>query len=135
MGNPKDQSTSTTSSSPPGPVMNDYYSAISRAQQVASTPYQQYQGNLVQGFSPDQLAAFNSVNNAQGSFQGDIGQAQQYATLGASPIQASAIQNYSNPYQQQVVNATLGQIQNMDQQQQAQLVGNNLGNGGLFNDR
>ena len=135
MGNPKGQSTSTTTSGPPGPVMDDYYSAISRAQQVASTPYQAYQGNLVQGFSPDQLAAFQNVNNAQTAWQPYVNQAQQYATLGASPIQASAIANYSNPYQQQVVNATLGNIDETNQQQQAQLIGNNLGSGGLFNDR
>lgn len=133
--NSKGQSTSTTTTGPPPQVMSDYYSVMNRANQVASTPYQPYTGNLVQGFSPDQLTAFQNVNNAQNAWQPFINQAQTYATLGASPIQASAIANYSNPYQQQVINATLGNIDETNRQQQARLLGSNLGAGGLFNDR
>ena len=55
--------------------------------------------------------------------------------MGASPIQQSAINNYLNPYQNQVVNATMGQLENVQQANNAAMMGGTLGSGGLFNDR
>lgn len=135
MGNPKGQSNSTTTSGPPPEVMQNYSSLMNRANQVASTPYQAYTGNQVQGFSPDQLSAFQNVNYAQNAWQPFLNSAQQYATQGAAPISTQSIAQYQNPYQQSVINATMGNINETNQQQQANLVGQNLGGGGLFNDR
>ena len=116
--------------------MNDYYSLLSRAQGIASNPWQAYPGAPpIAPFAQSQLSAFNTIDQAQGAAQPWINEAGAYATQGASPIQASAIGNYSNPYQQMVTNATMGNINEMDAEQQARLLGSSAGSGGLFNDR
>ena len=135
MGAGKGSSTSTTTSGPPTAVQNSYYNLMNQAQQVASVPYTPYTGQQVANFTPSQQTAFNTVDQAQGAAQPYINQAAQYGTLGAAPITGQEIAGYENPYQQQVIGATLGNINYMDAQQQAQLEGNSLGSGGLFNDR
>jgi hypothetical protein len=125
----------TSTSAPPPEVMAQYENVIAQANQVAQTPYTPYGGQLVQGFNPTQQTAFQTVDNAQGIAQPYFNAAANYATLGAAPITAAQIANYYNPYQQAVVGATLGNIQLLNAQQQAQLEGSTEGSGGLFNDR
>lgn len=69
-----DTSTSTTSANP-------YYEAayantLSRAQNVADTPYQAYGGEGVAGINWQQQAGYNETNNAYGDYQGDQKMAQ-----------------------------------------------------------
>ncbi|MGA3083095.1 MAG: hypothetical protein ABSD44_17220, partial [Terracidiphilus sp.] len=62
--------TNTTTNTTPNPAASAAYSnVLNTAQQVASTPYQPYTGQLVQGFSPDQLQAFQQVQQMQGMAQ------------------------------------------------------------------
>jgi hypothetical protein len=115
--------------------MANYNAIMARANQVASTPYSQYGGQMVAGFTPDQYSAFNTVNNAQGIAQPYFDAARNYGTMGAAPITGQQIQSYENPYQQQVINATLGNLNLLNSQQQANLTSGVAGSGGLFNDR
>jgi hypothetical protein len=127
---------STTATSTPNPqAMQSYSALMSRANQLSRTPYNPYTGQLVASLTPQQQTAFSEYGNAYGSAQPYIDQASQYATMGASPIQQSAIQNYLNPYQQDVVGATEAQMNNVDAAQLAQTQGQGMGAGGLFNDR
>src|SRR5258708_39802547 len=134
-GGSKGQTTSTSSNAPPPQVMAEYEQIMSRANQVAGQPYQPYTGNMVAGFTPDQQAAFQSVQGAQGTAQPYFDQARGLATAGSTPLPAADINQYYNPYQTNVIDATQKQFNLLNAQQQAQLTGSALGSGGLFNDR
>lgn len=115
--------------------MPQYNALMSRIMQQSQQPYTPYGGELVAGTNPTEQTAYGQLESAYGSAQPYINQAAQYATLGASPIQASAIQHYSNPYQDMVTNATMNQLQSTEQANNTQAMGSTLGSGGLFNDR
>src|SRR5258707_1393336 len=134
-GGNKGQTTSTSSNAPPPQVMAEYEQIMSRANQVAGQPYQPYTGNMVAGFTPDQQAAFQTVQGAQGIAQPYFDQARGLATAGSTPLTAADINQYYNPYQTNVIDATQKQFNLLNAQQQAQLTGSALGSGGLFNDR
>lgn len=109
-----------------------------RAGGVAQQPYQPYNGPQVAGFSPMQGAGFENINNAQGMGQPYIDQATGFARMGGMPvgdISSADIQRYFNPYQQAVVNATMGNINETNAQQQQQVIGNAALQGALGGDR
>ena len=100
------------------------------AQQVASQPLQQYQGQMVADTAPQTQQAWNLAANS-----GNVGQDAQSAaqagylnTLGQTPqnVQAGQLSNtnlqpYMNPYTQNVINATLPIMQqNLGLQQNQQ---------------
>src|SRR6266853_1705007 len=131
----KGATTTNSSTTPPPEVMQEYRNIIARANSVSSTPYQQYGGEMVAPFSPEQTAGIAGINNAQGIAQPYFNQAQDYLSLGAAPTTAYDINRFQNPYQQQVVQATLANLGQLNQEQQTGLEGNLMGQGGLFNDR
>ena len=60
--------------------------------------------------------------------------AQQYLAQGTAPL-SSQISQYYNPYQQQVINSTMAQLQNQFGQQQQQIIGNAASQNALGGDR
>lgn len=127
-------STTTTSAANPQ-AQASYTGLMQRANRLSMTPYQAYGGELVAGLNPAQQAGFGQLQSAFGSQQPYMTAAQNYATLGASPLQQSSIDRYFNPYQDQVVKATMNQLQSTEQANNAASMGAGLGAGGLFNDR
>ena len=101
------------------------------AQDVASQPLQQYQGQLVAGVSPQMQQAWNLAGNSGSVGQGaqSAGQAALMSGAGYTPQQVSAptssqLAGYMNPFTQSVINATLPIMQqnlglSQDQQQNA----------------
>jgi hypothetical protein len=85
------------------------------AQQVASTPYQPYQGPRIAGFRPQEQQAFQMAEQAA---MGRVGAPQlDYATqaaqraAGYSPAQFQEnVQGFMNPYQENVVDATMRRL-------------------------
>lgn len=132
-GGSKGQSQSTTTQTPT--ALPEYNYLLGRANQVGSQPYQAYGGQLVADLTPMQQQGIQQMGSVYGAAQPFINQASQYAASGAAPIQGSAIQNYLNPYQQQVTSATMNQLENLQQANNTQAMGGTLGSGGLFNDR
>jgi len=131
----KGATTNVSNNSPPPEVMQEYENIINRANVVGSQPYQQYGGQMVAPMSGEQLSGIAGINNAQGIAQPYFNQAQDYLSLGAAPTTAYDINRFQNPYQQQVVQATLANLGQLNQEQQTGLEGNLMGSGGLFNDR
>lgn len=78
--------TVTQQSGIPPQFMNAYTSLLGQAQNVASTPYQNYSGNLVAPFSGAQNQAFSSINNLQGVQQPYLNQAQSYLNKSTNPL-------------------------------------------------
>lgn len=115
--------------------MAAYQSLLSRAQGVASTPYQAYGGQLVAGFSPDQQQAFQQTQRLQGVAQPYINTAAGYAATGASPVSPGDISNYTNPWQSQVTAATMANINETNAEQRNALTSNQVASGALGGDR
>lgn len=131
-----------TTSNPPPQVLAAYQAAQDKAQQAASAPLQQYPGQIVAGFSPDQLAAFQSVRNSQGiaapyldKAQGAIQDSTQDLWSGIPQFSAENVRQYESPYTQDVVKATQDQFANQNAIQQNNVVGNAIASGAWGGDR
>ncbi len=84
MGTPK--SSTSTQSSKPSPQALDAYKYVGNvAQSAAQQPLQQYQGPTVAGFTPQQQAAFQQVQDASGVGNPYINTASQLAAQGSAP--------------------------------------------------
>lgn len=95
----------------------------SRAQTVADRPYTAYTGDMVAGFTPQQQQAFTQFGEAATAAQPAIGQAQELARrVGGYQPQtvAQAMQAYTNPYEETVVNQALADIERSRQIAQTQ---------------
>lgn len=86
MGKGSGTNTVQTQSGPPQQVLDAYTQAWQNAQNVANQPYQGYQGQIVAGFTPDQLTAMGLTEGAQGMAQPYITSASQYAQAATNPI-------------------------------------------------
>lgn len=134
--------TATSTSAPPSSVTNAYNNITSLAEQAASAPLQQYSGPLLAGFTDMQNQGFNTINGTQNTLQPYLNTASNLVNQGTQNIysqlpqyNAQNIQQYQNPYQQQVINATMAQANQQDQQQQQQLTGNAIAQGAWGGDR
>ncbi len=134
-GGKTQKTTSTQTTKPPQYIEDAYKSLIGRAGGVADTPYSADTERQVAGFAAPQNQAFQNVQNIQGLQNPYIGQAMDYANSGASTISADNIAQYSNPYQQQVIDATMAQIGRNNEISQDQLVGNAALKNALGNSR
>ena len=173
-----------TVSSPPAQYLQAYQDVQNQAQQVAATPLQQYTGQVVAQFSPDQSAALGQIENLtanggvqapylqaaqqqftnatqplltptlQGKLDQNSGQAlvpatsaavtgiQGAANTGTAGITGAAagltpesVQQWENPYTQDVVHATQAEFNNQNNQQLAQVRGNAISQGAFGGDR
>jgi hypothetical protein len=131
----KGSNTTSTSNAPNPQAGAAYSNLLNRAGNVANTPYQAYSGQLVAPINAQQQTGIGGINTNANYAQPFIGQAASYANQAAQPITAGQIQQYQNPFQQQVVGATEAQFNQQNAQQQSQLTGNAAAQGALGGDR
>lgn len=134
-GSSKQTTNSTSTYTPNAAVGSAATGAIQNAQELAQTPFNYDTTRNVAGFNPQQTAAFNQIAALQGVYAPYLDASSQYTGAAASPISGSQIQNYMNPYQQQVVDATLANIGKNNAVQQNQLKGNAISQGALGGNR
>lgn len=135
-GGSKKQTTNSTSTYAPNTTaMGAFTGALDQGQQLADTPFNYGTTQNVAGFNPQQMQSFNQVGQMQGMFAPYIDAASGYTAAGAAPITGQQIQNYQNPYQQQVIDATMANINHQNATQQRDLVGNVAAQQGLGNNR
>jgi hypothetical protein len=127
--------TSTTNTAPNPQAGAAYQSLLQRASGVADTPYQSYNGELVAPVNAQQNLGIGNINQGAGFAQPYIQQAAQYATNAAQPLTAEDIARYSDPYTQQVINATEGQFAHDNAVQQQGVLGNAAAQGALGGNR
>ena len=79
---------------------------LDRAADLVKEPYQTYDGPRIEGFSQDQLDAFQRIRDMQGTGQADLDAAMQgirglqpvtSQTVGAQTFDAQTAQDYMNP--------------------------------------
>lgn len=126
------QQTQTTQVSPQ--VTQAFTNLMNRGMSVANQPLQQYGGPMVAGFTPDQTASFQNIENAQGLALPFYNSGAQMAGQGASAA-AGGIGQYLNPYQHSVTDATLANMAENDAQQRQGLIGNAISKGAWGGDR
>ena len=105
---PNVDTTKSTATTAPG-FYTDYLSGLANAGQQALN---RSPAELVAGFSPLQQQAFGNVQNAATSYQPQLQAAQATAGQSAQGITQQNIQNYLNPYAQNVV----GEMARLNQQ-------------------
>ncbi|HLY88320.1 MAG TPA: tail fiber domain-containing protein [Acetobacteraceae bacterium] len=126
------QTTSTQSTSSADPqAAAAYRDLLTRASGVASTPYQAYTGDLTAPVNAQQQAGIGNINANANFASPYISQAAGLAGASAAPITSADIQQYLNPYTQNVVDATTQQMQHDNAQAMAGLQGNQIAQGAL----
>ena len=125
--------TTTSTSSVPAWVDKFGQENVDIAKKVSATPYKAYSGQTVAAMSPDQEAAYNSIRQNFGAYQpayaSALQSAQGVAQYQPGQFNAQTIQQYQDPYQQQVEQNALAAVERQRQLatsqvgQQAQAVG------------
>ena len=132
-------STTTTSSAPPQAVQDMYQYLMQQGKALQQQPYQAYQGTLVPDVNPTQQAAVNQstqYSQAAQPYLSQAGQMTQQAAAGYNPQNyAQGVAGYMSPYMQQAMGATAAQMNNINQQQQQQLLGDTIKQGAFGGDR
>lgn len=123
-------STSTSNAADPQ-AAQAYRDILQRAQGVASTPYQAYSGPLTADVNSQQNLGIAGINSNAGFASPYIQQAASLAGASTGAVTPGQIQQYLNPYTQNVVDATTQQLQHDNAQQMAQLQGNQISQGAL----
>ncbi len=99
--------TVTSSSQPPAQFQNALSGALANVQQVGSTPYSQYTGQMVAPFNPVQGAAFNAVANYANSAQPYFQNAGNAISASTKPLLSSIAQPFNSAINSWLPNAAL----------------------------
>jgi hypothetical protein len=136
----KKTSTSTSQVSIPPEVLERYNAVNKRAEEVAANPFQKY-GTTAEDFvaqiNQQQQSGIANVNAAAGSAQPYIDAATVATTAGMSSAQPGEldINKYMNPFQQQVIDATMKQMGQANEQAQSGALGTAASSGAFGGDR
>ena len=133
MGSKTQTSTSNQTSTPVNQAaLQSIYGQVANA---ASTPFTPYSGELTAGINGQQTAGINTINQGANAAQPYYAQAGQLASSAANPLTSAEIQQFQNPYIQNVVSATQAQFNDQNGQQQNSLKGTAAQQGALGGDR
>lgn len=133
-------STTTQGVSVPQEVLDRYKSINTRAENVAGTPFQTYSedpSKFVAQITPQQAMGISNVNAAAGSYAPYFEKAYGSAAAGMASAQPGALntEQYMNPFQQQVIDATMRQMGQANQQAQSGALGTAIQSGAFGGDR
>ena len=113
----KGKSTTTTTTDPAQMAM--YQDLYGKAKGIASQPFVPYTGARVAGFNPDQLQGFDATRNMFGQSMSydPRGRLNTLAGKSAPSLLDTDIGAYQNPFQTQVIDNTLGDLNRARQMQ------------------
>lgn len=144
-------SSASTSYQPPAAVTSAVTDILNRAATQSNQPYpqytpdvaaqyQNYNAGLLAPFSPNQTAAGQTISGLQGYTQPNFQAATGLAAAAANPLQMqqfspNAVNQYMNPYLNDVVGSAVANINQTNAQQQQQVLGSTIGQGAYGGDR
>jgi len=100
----KGKSTTTTTTDPT--QMAIYEDLYNRSKGIAALPFTPYSGPRVAGFNPDQLTGFDAARNMFGQSMANDPRGQ-LAGMGQAPLD---INSFQNPYQEQVIDNAMSDL-------------------------
>ena len=100
----KGKSTTTTTTDPT--QMAIYEDLYNRSKGIAALPFTPYSGPRVAGFNPDQLTSFDAARNMFGQSMANDPRGQ-LAGMGQAPLD---INSFQNPYQEQVIDNAMADL-------------------------
>ena len=100
----KGKSTTTTTTDPT--QMAIYEDLYNRSKGIAALPFTPYSGPRVAGFNPDQLTGFDAARNMFGQSMANDPRGQ-LAGMGQAPLD---INSFQNPYQEQVIDNAMADL-------------------------
>jgi hypothetical protein len=111
-----------------------------RAFDVSNAPFQPYNGELVAPFNATQQQATSGLSNSISGLDPYLQQGSAYARQGGQAVNpigfsGAQIDKYMSPYQNRVIDATLGRINEQDAQQQQGLASRLVSQGAWGGDR
>ncbi len=110
--------TTSSSRSRPDPQAYQAYSGLlPQAETISQTPWNPQTAQQIASLNPQQQQAFSQIGELQGGYLPYLNQATDLTQTAGQPISGNAIQNYMNPYQQDVINATMAQLGQQQGQQ------------------
>lgn len=133
-------STTTQQVQIPQDVLDRYNSINAQAQSAANTPFQQYSTDpsaFVAQLNQQQQTGINNVNASAGAYQpyfANATSATQAGMASADPGQLN-IDQYMNPFQQNVINTTMDRMRQEQEQQQSGALGTAISSGAFGGDR
>ncbi len=129
--------TTTTVQQPeiPGWLEGAFRDVVGKAGSAAQIPFNPATFRNVASFAGDQNAAFQQARDMVGNWQPHLDTAAGFAQQAGSTIAPGQIQQYMNPFQGQVIDATMANIAQNNALQQQQIAGNAALQGALGGDR
>ena len=133
-------STTTQGVSIPKEVMDRYNAINTRAESVAGTPFQTYSedpSKFVAQLNTQQQQGIGNVNAAAGAYRPYFDQAASTFAQGMRPAQPGELNTsqFMNPFQQQVIDATMRQMGQANEQAQSGALGTAVSSGAFGGDR
>ncbi len=123
-GSSKSTTNQNSTYTPTAQASGVYSNVFDKATAAANTAYNPATGKTIADFNPMQMAAFNGVQTAQGTGQGNLDAAGNLINQSAAPITAEQIQHYADPHQQAVIDAAVAQARQSNGVAQSNLAGN-----------
>lgn len=130
-GAAKTKQSSTSTYTPTAQASGVYNNVLDRAQTNANQAYDPAMGKSIAAFNPTQQQAQAAVQGNQGAWQGDFGQAGDMISGAGAALTGDDISRYTNPWQQQVVDAAMAKIRDQDAMQQREFTAGQVSQGGL----
>ena len=144
-------SSASTTYQPPQAVTNAVTDILGRAATQSNQPYPQYtpdtaaqysnyNAGLLAPMTPNQAQAGQSIAGLQGYTAPNFGAATNLVANAANPLQMqqfsqNSVNQYMNPYLNDVVGSAVSNINQTNAQQQQQVLGNAIGQGAYGGDR
>lgn len=128
-------SKTTTETKLPPEIVKAYNDLIAQATPISKTPYQSYTGGVGgSGFEQNQLTGFNTIAGLNGASNGYFDNANAALNSSTAPIY-STVDNYMNPYLDNVVKSTMANMAEQNAEQQQGVLGNAAVQGALGGNR
>lgn len=133
-------STTTQQVQIPPEVLARYNAVNAQAQNVAQKPFQIYStdpSKFVAQLNPQQLTGIENVNAAAGAYQPYLAGATGATMAGMASANPAELEigKYMNPFQQDVINATMARMRQEQEQAQSGALGTAISSGAFGGDR
>jgi len=121
----------TSTYTPTAQASGVYTDVLNRATSAADTPYNPAMNKTVADLNATQQQGFDAVAANQGAWAPSVDAAGNMITSAGAALTGEDIARYTNPWQQQVVDAALAKIRDQDAMQNRAYTANQVSQGGL----